>query len=1268
MSTLPHGVLDPAAPANSALPPPAPPLPPQHYGHRAANALARFAQPFIHGSRPPSASGDRPSGFTSHSPSSLIVPSALSSKTTTHKTGIPIAALDKSPDSTHAILAGRDILKTIQVSGTSCTEEFNLRSHIIAYAAAHKNAGEASSGRYKDHLAANDVKWSHGRYDTTIATAAANGQIVIYDLNRRDVELARLHEHNRQVHRIAFNPHQGALLLSGSQDATVRLWDMRETGVDNGLVSGRSVGKYSLNNEGIRDLQWSPTNGVEFAAGTDNGVIQRWDFRKNNSPLLKVNAHEKTCHSIDWHPDGKHLASGGADKNIKVWDFSSTDRRMKVAWQIRAPQAVLNVRWRPPWSTASGQGLYNWECTQLAASYDQLDPQIHIWDLRRPYMPCRQLGRYDNPTAALLWHSESLLWSVGTAGMFVQTDVEHTSSVLDQRSPNVIAVAPTGQMRIFAEKRSRRHNALESMPHDFIADMRERGSSDERLSTSHNTTIGSHEEPSLLSTSFKARQWKAASTRPSKLVASTPPSAGSGGQVLKLDESLQKEFLHCPTQVGASGHVLGVFDDNVFKFLACNYKPLSLTLKADMQRNLHESISEVFEYNASLAACAAQHRLAHSWRVLAMVVRKELKKRAEVNFALRRKGAIAFTSLANSVTSQSRHRKESEVALGSKVDHGLSDDEGLGGPSKLSAFHKQENSSNLTTPLARPVPDPPLVQDRFRSSALRDEGDTFSLPIPALAKPNSRRSIPDRKGLENMANGNVATMTNQGSSENEQEELVYHTPSIPPVTGFLDLDLQMSERRAAMSNYRTQPRPPLRLDDPFHLQGEGFLAPSLGREDSDESFQIFSASTESSQRAASIGGSFGSNRSSDKSDLAQERSNFGHNTSSEDHMELGNSYLMFESHESHLTPLNDPSLPKSTQENSQLTTTGGYPTAPPPTLIPRFNPQPPVIHLNDIDIPEGLKSPSEDLSSPSHFTPFDYLRFTSELPSKPWDINSLVLALVNYHITTLLDSQTPAILLLSLLPFFPCLLPPSLITSVLLSYHNQLTSLSLHTQAAELRNLAYPTNHEVYEYGTYGIVSGRGWCSVCQKPSKGGREGHCARCRQHWGPCPICNDEGPLPLPRSARVQGFEYINASKLWGWCQVCAHGGHLSCLRTWWSDIQIGEGGCATIGCLHDCIAGIRRDDNVRRAAEERKADSVKGDEWIVGESAAVGKARDLVGSRGEGIEKGRSEGRGPLSAGLGGRSASGGKKVRLIVPGAEANSGSHTVEATTSASVP
>lgn len=96
----------------------------------------------------------------------------------------------------------------------------------------------------------------------------------------------------------------------------------------------------------------------------------------------------------------------------------------------------------------------------------------------------------------------------------------------------------------------------------------------------------------------------------------------------------------------------------------------------------------------------------------------------------------------------------------------------------------------------------------------------------------------------------------------------------------------------------------------------------------------------------------------------------------------------------------------------------------------------------------------------------------------------------------------------------------------------------------------------------------------------------------------------------------------------------------------------------------MAGIRREEVLQRAAEEKKAGMVKGDEWVVEESRAAEKARDLLrGGRGGGRRGGQGQtsaggiggGPGPLSAGLGGRSHSGsgggGKKVRLVVPEGE-----------------
>jgi len=1166
-------------------------------------------------------------------------------------------------------LAGRDILKTVQVSGASCAEDFNLRSHIVAYAATHDIPGNAVSAKHKGQLAANDVKWSNGPYDSTIATAAANGQIVIYDINRPGVELARLHEHNRQVHRLAFNPHQGAYLLSGSQDATVRLWDLRQLGVERSATTCRSIHKYSLNNEGIRDLRWSPTNGVEFAAGTDNGVIQRWDFRNDKSPLLRINAHENTCHSIDWHPDGKHLLSGGADKNVKIWDFSSTDRRMKACWQVRVPQVVMNVRWRPPCWTVNAQSTGNWQAVQFATSYDQQDPRIHLWDLRQPSMPFKEVDRYDTPATAMLWRSENLLWSVGVAGMFTQTDITYATKVLDKRSPNVIAVSSSGQINLFSEQRSKPRRALDDAPEDFLQGRTWRRSSGERLSDSYSTPDGSFEESSLLSTSFKSRQRKPTSSLSSKSVTSTPPSAGTGGPVLRLDQSLQRELLYRPAQVAASGRVLGVFSDIAFEFLARNYRPPPVPPETQVEWNLHELLSNMFNDNATLAANVGQYRLAQSWRIVALAVKKELRARAETNSALRRSRKRAPQPSPKTFASDELQSHHS--------DRIVSDEEGA--KTQLTAPLFQENGSNMTTPLARPILDPTGDTVKSRAMAILDE-ETFQLPIPAFAKrsPKNQHSVSDlaqikslsdmgvlRKGLESNVDSHVVPLPiHEESSKVEVQS--------PLATGFLNLDHHMSERRAAMNNYRAQPRPLLRLDDPFYVQRDGLLAPSLARHESNESLQMFSASMDSSYRAASAGGSSGSNQGSERSGSTPERSRTGTRAVSEERLVDTSSDMLFEGDEHRLEPDNNVTFSHSFPDPMGSTTARSFEPAP-PSLIRPIRPQPPMVHTEDLDMPQDQTTSPPDQSSDSqgYFIPSDFAPPKNVLAPKPWTATAMLPPLVNYYTTTLSDSQTPSNLLLYLLPYFPLSIPQPLILNILLSYHNQLTSLALYSQAAHLRKLCHPSYPEIYDHGTYGISSGGAWCTICRKPNKGDKQGYCERCLNKWAPCPICNGEGPLTSPHTADPTeilnpDILYPSASDtLWGWCQVCAHGGHIGCLRAWWDDPTISEGGCATLGCLHDCVAGIRREEGLQMAAEEKKTGAVKGDEWVVEESRAAEKARYLLGTGGRGGSRRGGQGQtsaggigggvGPLSVGLGGRShsgsGSGGKKVRLVVPEGE-----------------
>ncbi|KAK3173759.1 hypothetical protein OEA41_007091 [Lepraria neglecta] len=1300
-----YSLEDARAPSS---PPPAPPLPPEKYGGFAATALARLAQPFGYGYRPPSANGHRPPDprqsrlnvqrSSRWAPMPLLrsvfqvpqVPdgsdislsdltnncgSPVSSRSATHRTDIHIASLDISPDRTHAVLAGRDVLKTIQVSDTACAEDFNLRTNIIAYAATHETSGGAISAKHKEQLVANDVKWSHGAFSTTIATAGANGQIVVYDINRAGVEIARLHEHARQVHRLGFNPHQGAYMLSGSQDGTVRMWDLRALAGDRSVMTCQSHKKYTGNSESIRDLKWSPTDGTEFAVGTDNGTVQCWDTQKPNAPRLKIAAHEKSCHSVDWHPDGKYIVSGGGDKNIRVWDSSSSNRRMKPSWEIRAPQSVVHVRWRPACYSSDKQGHAGWRCTQLAASYDQHDPRIHVWDFCSPYIPFRVLDKYDTPATALLWHSESLLWSVGSAGMFTQTDMKFVAKTRDQRSPNTLDIAPDGKILIFSQERERRRTSIEDVLENLSQQNQRRSSNGERLSVSHSTAQGSFE-----SLSFKPRQGKnPSSLRSTKSLAGTPPSAGSGGPVLGLDLSLEKGMQRL-SQVAQIGYIQGVFDADAFKFLARYYKAPSPPPADHMTCDLHLMLSEAFRSNSTLAARTSQYRLAQSWQILAQAVENELRSRAEYIYQ-QRTMAKSPQSLVKQASLHSTNKEIHDPAEDHETKMSLSEHGQL--PAKVTMSHNFETASNMTTPLARPVPDSlpgysaPLAVDSLQ---LPDSTWTKKPPRPLTAA----------SGLAKIASPESPDMNKDSEPDDDEhsrsklksEYQPYQSKrKLPSDAALVDMDRQLAERRAAMGNYRATPRPLLRLDDPTQLAGSGLNIPIFERHDSNESFQLFSASTDSSHRERSVIGSFESNPESQKTTSTPERE-----AAPSDGEDYGNGdqedALVFDDEAQMRSPGSPPASPPkffhAQRENKDVEHAA---SAAPAASHRPTDIEEPIVHYEDME--DSLKAPGTPINKPSieshKYILSDFLPPEQEPDFlSPCTATAMFMPLIDFHTYKLHDAQLPAYLLLHLAPYINHIIPYYRAMTILQHYHTQLVSLQLHAEAAELRKLAHPRYPEVAENGLYDIAPGGPWCTACQKPNneRTSNAKYCERCKQPWADCPICIGHRPASLGRSLQTgnasSGTEKRSSGDvLWGWCQECGHGGHMGCLRIWW-DFDESEGACPTVGCLCDCMPGTRRDEIVKELEEGRKPKVVSKDEWKVRPSPAVQKVRGLVGGpgAGKGPAQGLGGGRGAMSLGAAGRSGSGGKKVRIVAPEEEERKagGGEGKENLTSASAP
>ncbi|CAO3626457.1 unnamed protein product [Cunninghamella blakesleeana] len=253
-------------------------------------------------------------------------------------------------------------------------------------------------------ITSNNVKWGNNATKTKVATAATNGSIVIWDINKIGSKNDRIiTEHSRAVNRICFQQDNGNILLSASQDGTMRCWDLRDTKTAKMKFEGKS--------ESVRDVQFNPMVSHDFAAAFETGTIQKWDMRNPKAIYdRKLSAHNGPCLTVDWHPTGRTLASGGRDKTIKVWDMSADNRR--PLYTIRTMVSVVRVQWRPG---------YDDEVTSCSLMNDQ---RIHVWDIRRPSIPKYTFDEHETPPTGFIWYGSDTLFSAGKDKCIVRQEVQ----------------------------------------------------------------------------------------------------------------------------------------------------------------------------------------------------------------------------------------------------------------------------------------------------------------------------------------------------------------------------------------------------------------------------------------------------------------------------------------------------------------------------------------------------------------------------------------------------------------------------------------------------------------------------------------------------------------------------------------------------------------------------------------------------------------------------------------------------------------------------
>ncbi|RDA84734.1 hypothetical protein CP532_5239 [Ophiocordyceps camponoti-leonardi (nom. inval.)] len=208
-----------------------------------------------------------------------------------------------------------------------------------------------------------DLQWS--RDSGTLYSASADTHVASWDVEL-GTRIRRYVGHEEVVNAVDISRRGAEVLVSGSDDSTIGIWDPRTKKAAEHIQTNFPITAIAISEDGTQ----------VFSGGIDND-IRVWDLRKK-SLKYSLLGHTDTIMSVRLSRDDESLASYAMDSTVRTWDarsFAPTERRIRTfdGADKGFEQNLLGVSWNPDgkriaagsadgtvlvWSTDTGKLLY----------------------------------------------------------------------------------------------------------------------------------------------------------------------------------------------------------------------------------------------------------------------------------------------------------------------------------------------------------------------------------------------------------------------------------------------------------------------------------------------------------------------------------------------------------------------------------------------------------------------------------------------------------------------------------------------------------------------------------------------------------------------------------------------------------------------------------------------------------------------------------------------------------------------------------------------
>ncbi|GAV72302.1 Pkinase domain-containing protein/WD40 domain-containing protein [Cephalotus follicularis] len=164
-----------------------------------------------------------------------------------------------------------------------------------------------------------------------IASSNFEGVVQVWDITRNQV-LTEMREHERRVWSVDYSSADPKLLASGSDDGSVKLWNINQ-GVSIGTIKTKA---------NVCCVQFPLDSGRNLAFGSADHTIYYYDLRNSKVPLCTLVGHNKTVSYIKF-VDSTNLVSASTDNTLKLWDLSMCTSRV-VDTPLQSFTGHMNVK------------------------------------------------------------------------------------------------------------------------------------------------------------------------------------------------------------------------------------------------------------------------------------------------------------------------------------------------------------------------------------------------------------------------------------------------------------------------------------------------------------------------------------------------------------------------------------------------------------------------------------------------------------------------------------------------------------------------------------------------------------------------------------------------------------------------------------------------------------------------------------------------------------------------------------------------------------